>query len=601
MLSAVVLLATVGAIALGVRATAALLEGLALEAAERLALALALFPASLGLAAFAGFILGWPGPWLPLGTLLVLLVLACITGAARKVVGAGRVSALSPARGQAPPPRAPSWLAVGGDETLALARIALGLFALGSLGTLLLTPVSGGAYRIGDWLAHWFLVLVYLGQPLPDTRLFVNRVGDFGVVSRPPLYNLESGVLVGVLDGQFWPFQISGAALGIPLAAVVVLWARNVGGMPAARLAAPLCALSPFLIQNVTYPWPKVLAALFVLLFLHLVRGAALARASRRRGQTVVLAAACASFGYLAHPSSALYVLPTALWLGVRRPRPLLQTGPPAWGLGLLIVMLVLAPWHLWAIATFGLRATVEASPALAGTNSGGDLGGWAAKTAVATLGSLLPLPLLGELARGGPPQLDALLRVQIALLPGALGLTGCLLLARAARRAVRASGGRGGLLRRFVSRPPWLAMVALGGFAGQAMLTWTWHPEGEAAESMTPIVALGLAYVAREAARLGHPGQRLVVIGILAEFAAFHALLGWWAFGSAWTRDTNAVLAARYGLAHIRSLWAAWAPLGVLALLLAAAAGARMFWRQALVSSATVREGPLPHGRGTD
>jgi len=36
----------------------------------------------------------------------------------------------------------------------------------------------------------------------------VNRVGDFGVISRPPLYNLEGGLLVGALDVQFWPFQL---------------------------------------------------------------------------------------------------------------------------------------------------------------------------------------------------------------------------------------------------------------------------------------------------------------------------------------------------------------------------------------------------------
>ena len=57
-------------------------------------------------------------------------------------------------------------------------------------------------------MAHWFLVVIYLGQPLPDLRTFVNRVGDFGVISRPPLYNLEGGLLVGALDVQFWPFQL---------------------------------------------------------------------------------------------------------------------------------------------------------------------------------------------------------------------------------------------------------------------------------------------------------------------------------------------------------------------------------------------------------
>ena len=98
------------------------------------------------------------------------------------------------------------------------------------IGTVLLTPLSAGALRIGDWVAHWFLVLVYLGQPLPDLRTFVNRVGDFGVISRPPLYNLEGGLLVGALDDQFWPFQLVTPLLAVPVVAAGVLWARAIGG-----------------------------------------------------------------------------------------------------------------------------------------------------------------------------------------------------------------------------------------------------------------------------------------------------------------------------------------------------------------------------------
>ena len=174
------------------------------------------------------------------------------------------------------------------------AGTAVLLYAAGALGTTLLTPLSGGALRIGDWVAHWFLVLVYIGEPLPDLRTFTNRVGDFGVISRPPLYNLEGGLLVGALDSQFWPFQLLTPLLGLSVAGAAVLWARNIGGARAVRIMVPLVGLSPFLLQNASYPWSKMVAGGLVLLFLAMIRAAALARQPRRARQLFVLAALCA-------------------------------------------------------------------------------------------------------------------------------------------------------------------------------------------------------------------------------------------------------------------------------------------------------------------
>ena len=128
------------------------------------------------------------------------------------------------------------------------------------LGTVLLTPLSAGALRIGDWVAHWFLVLVYLGQPPgpPHVRQPRRRLrGDLG----PPLYNLEGGLLVGALDDQFWPFQLVTPLLALPVVAAGVLWGQgDRRGRPAWIMAA-LLGLSPFLLQNGVYPWSKMVAA----------------------------------------------------------------------------------------------------------------------------------------------------------------------------------------------------------------------------------------------------------------------------------------------------------------------------------------------------
>jgi hypothetical protein len=132
----------------------------------------------------------------------------------------------------------------------------------------------------------------------------------------------------------------------------------------------------------------------------------------------------------------------------------------------------------------------------------------------------------------------------------------------------------------RLLRRPPWLALVVICGFLGQAMLQPNWHDTGDAAESMTPIVILGLAYVARTALWLG-PNARRVFFGlVLAELAVYLGLWLWWAFGPAWTRDPNTVLASRYGLDHLRELWRPAVPLGALLLVAGLGGSALLLWR---------------------
>jgi hypothetical protein len=598
----------------GVWGTFRLLSRLALDPAERLALALALFPAALGLAAFAGLLLGRPGPLFP------------------GIVAAGLIASGVLLRRAAPspqPPTVPRLRGRGGaiPSCLLSPVSCLLVYGAGALGTALLTPLSGGALRIGDWVAHWFLVLVYLGEPLPDLRTFVNRVGDFGVISRPPLYNLEGGVLVGALDGQFWPFQLLTPLLALAVAAAAVLWARNVGGNAAVRVMVPLVGLSPFLLQNATYPWSKMVAGGLVLLFLAMIRAAALARDPGRARQTFVLAALCAGLGYLAHQTTIFYVLPTLLWLVWRRPRALVWwPGRPGsgrsigwtlviWGMAGIVGVLAFAPWQAWVLATYGLRATIEANPAWFGADVSDTLGDWLFKGVVAAIGTLMPLPLLGAIVRGSAPTVDQALRVQLALLTGAFGISGCWLLLRSARYALKGflkarlrpprpplpRTGRGGAVSRGLlptaycllpTRPPWLALVVLGGFLGQVMLQPNWHDTGDAAESMTPIVVLGLAYVAREATRLGPTARRVFFGLVLAELGMYLVLWLWWAFSAAWTRDPNAVLASRYGLVHIRSLWGPAVLVGGVLLATGLGVSAGLLWR-AMFANTDARPAP--------
>src|SRR5262249_27147215 len=95
-----------------------------------------------------------------------------------------------------------------------------------------------------------------------------------------------------------------------------------------------------------------------------------------------------------------------------------------------------------------------------------------------------------------------------------------------------------------------------------------------------TPIVILGLAYVARAALCLGPGARRLFFVLVLAELAVYLGLWLWWAFGPAWTRDPNTVLASRYGLDHIRALWRPAVPLRALLLTVGLVGSAGLPWR---------------------
>ena len=404
-----------------------------------------------------------------------------------------------------------------------LLAVACWLFAAGALGTTLLTPLSGGA--------------------LPDRGLGGALVPGAGL-PRPaaagpadvhqPRRRLRGHLATAALQPGGRP--AGRAPLDVPVLAVPALTPllalagrggrRCCGRAPSAGRARPgscaaLIGLSPFLLQNASYPWSKMVAAGLVLLFLLLIRAAALARRPARARQTFVLAALCAGLGYLAHQTTIFYVLPTLLWLAWRRPRPLFRR-PVALDARHLGARRAGRPGGVRALAGLGAddvrpacRCWTRTRPRSAPTS----------RRRSATGCSRAAWRPSGRWCRCRPserwraarcPTVDQLLRIQLAVLTGALGLSGCWLLVRSSlahpcgrrrsrrRRRRRSFAPRSGPMvgnhPSLLRRPPWLALVVLCGFFGQVMLQPNWHDTGDAADSMTPIVVLGLAYVAREA-----------------------------------------------------------------------------------------------------
>ncbi len=195
------------------------------------------------------------------------------------------------------------------------------------------------SFRVVQMVAHGTSPYGALGANLMRPYTFSDRGPLSGVASapivlmgggRPPLANAR----------QPWaPFDAQGyvayrlAMMTLAVTAFLSLWTivRSLGGRRAARLALLLAATTPFLVHEVWFTWPKLLAASFVLL----------AALSLFEGRSL-LAGLLVGAGYLVHPL-ALLSLPAllllALWplAGARLRRPHIRSG--------LLLMAGVAVW----------------------------------------------------------------------------------------------------------------------------------------------------------------------------------------------------------------------------------------------------------------
>jgi hypothetical protein len=157
----------------------------------------------------------------------------------------------------------------------------------------------------------------------PYGPLGSGQFSPYNFSSRGPLPGLASTPLVllsggrpapGFPDQPWAPFDAQGfmayrlAMMSFACTAFLALWdlVRRLAGGPAAYFAVLLAATTPFLVHEIWFTWPKMLAAAFVGL-------AAICVISGRAGRAGLLAGA----GYLMHPV-ALLSLPAlaliALW-----------------------------------------------------------------------------------------------------------------------------------------------------------------------------------------------------------------------------------------------------------------------------------------------
>ena len=226
------------------------------------------------------------------------------------------------------------------QRTLVLTSLALGLGIARSLwslgpegemfeGTIARTlqpegrPDSQTSYLVARLLVHGADPFGKVGLETFAPYNFSSRGPIPGMASAPIM--LMSGGRPALTTSEFpWqPFDAQGfmayriATMTFSCSAFLALWqlVRKLGGAKAARFALLLAVSTPFVIDDLMFTWPKLLAAAFVLIaFVWVVE-----RKPFRGGLSV-------SFGYLMHPSALvglLSIAPVAFW----PPR------PPRWRL----------------------------------------------------------------------------------------------------------------------------------------------------------------------------------------------------------------------------------------------------------------------------
>jgi len=230
-------------------------------------------------------------------------------------------------------------------------------------------PIYVGGFWYFDWWQHYNLSQMYIGKVSHDSMW----LGMYNFASRTPLMNLNAAFFLSLFGDEFWLFQIVSSILSSAFIFPAFLLCERLAGRKKAVLIGALLFLSPSLVHNAWYPWPKLFAAYFVLL-------AAYFYIKNRREDHVPENVTCALVfgliwaGFLAHQSSlfsSIVILLDLFFRVLRRePRRILPLSIAC----ALCFVVINGVWFAWAMSFFGIKGSLLAyyeRPASVGGISG--------------------------------------------------------------------------------------------------------------------------------------------------------------------------------------------------------------------------------------
>jgi hypothetical protein len=173
-------------------------------------------------------------------------------------------------------------------------------------------------------------------------------------------------------------------------------WFCRDGGIRQMWIVAVLAIISPFLLFNTVYTWPKILGASYVVAAFLLLSRLSTGGIKQRLSLTIV--AICAALAYLAHGSNAFALVPLALFFLPT----IWREGSAVIAAAVLSAVFVYLPWAYWQIviqpggnglARFALTGNLDFNerhlpilPAVINAYKELGLGGWLALKAKAVL-----------------------------------------------------------------------------------------------------------------------------------------------------------------------------------------------------------------------
>lgn len=201
------------------------------------------------------------------------------------------------------------------------------------------------AIWIGDWQEHYDRALFFL-QRWP---VWSKVAGGYILPARPPMMNMIESLFMAQGGPTYDFYQaISGflnAALFLAVAGLACDWS----GRRMAKIVAALVALSPWFMQNDTYPWTKLYCTFYVVLGIWLYRR-----------QFRMLALLMLTAGTLVHYSAAIVAAYVAIYD--------LCTHRNQWrriGACWLACTVLMMTWVGWALVTYGSQFVGSTSTAM--------------------------------------------------------------------------------------------------------------------------------------------------------------------------------------------------------------------------------------------
>lgn len=240
------------------------------------------------------------------------------------------------------------------DADIRHACISWSLLVAGGFLLLACVPSFSGGLWAGDWQDQYERTRLFLGLRPEDAEF--RRL--FPLPSRPPLANVADAAFLHVTGAGFARHQTFMLLLGSLAFFPTVLFARTFGaGRGGIPLVGFFLLLNPLFLQNLTYPWTKLIAAFYTLLAVHVLVAAPFS--PRRLGQ----AGAILALGVVTHYSACVWLLGFGLpWLILQRGNWSTRRGALALGGSALAFGAIVGVWLVFALARYGPAETFGAN-----------------------------------------------------------------------------------------------------------------------------------------------------------------------------------------------------------------------------------------------